>query len=269
MHGLDNTDNIKHVPIPKSGYIIDDTQYDEGSVYSKYGVYLDKTGITTYMQLVGSLIWLTGVRIDIVFATTFLAWFTKQPRIHHLNMATHVVSYLYHTKDVPLVLGGKSKLGVLTDSDASLATATKRRSVLGQVTRLGDKAGAITAKAVSSTLVHCSSFEAELDACSKAIKTMMYISNIIREIGLEQVTPVLHCDNEAMVNFVKGEGVAKGVRHMEIRMWYTREQYRISNVDLQWKSGIVLSADKLTKLADKADQYEFMYDVQGLWLLED
>ena len=268
MHGLNNDESIKHVPIPKSGYIIDDSEFEEGSMYNKYAAYLDKKGITKYMQIVGSFIWLTGVRIDIVFATTFLAWFTRQPRIHHLNMALHVVSYLYHTKHVPLVLGGKSKLGVLTDSDASLATATKRRSVLGQVTRLGDRAGAITAKAVSSTLVHCSSFEAELDACSKAIKTMLYISNVIREIGLEQATPVLHCDNEAMVNFVKGEGVAKGVRHMEIRMWYTREQYRISNVDLQWKSGTVLSADKLTKLADKNDQYEFMYDVQGLWLLE-
>jgi hypothetical protein len=25
-----------------------------------------------------------------------------------------------------------------------------------------------------------------------------------------------------MFNFVKGEGMAKGVRHMELRMWFTR-----------------------------------------------
>ena len=37
--------------------------------------------------------------------------------------------------------------------------------------------------------------------------------------------PTSFNDNEAMIDFVKGDSVAKGVRHMEMRMWYTREKY--------------------------------------------
>jgi hypothetical protein len=28
-----------------------------------------------------------------------------------------------------------------------------------------------------------------------------------------------------MIDFVKGDSVAKGVRHMEMRMWFTREKH--------------------------------------------
>ena len=265
---VDEKDKVKHVPIPKHGYKINDEEYeDQDGVTDTTGSYLDKNGITLYMEIVGCLIWLCGVRIDIIFATMYLSWFTQKPRIHHMNMAVYCATYLYNDKNTPLVLGGKGDLGVLCDSDASLATAPKRRSVLGMVVRLGENAGAVMAKATTSQLTHSSSFEAELDACSKAFKLMVYISNVIDGLGLEQKKAVLHCDNLAMVNFVKGEGIAKGVRHMEIRMWYTRELYRISKVDVVWKAGTVISADFLTKLAEKESHSVFRKDVQGLKLL--
>lgn len=255
----------KHVPIPQSGYVVEDYEFELMS--DKSAEYLGKKDITNYMQIVGSLIWLTDVRVDITFATTYTAWFTKAPRRHHLDMSRHVVAYLLHSIDVPLVLGGKGKLGILTDSDASLATGPRRRSILGMAIRLGLRAGVISAKAVASALLHSSSFECELDSCSRALKLVRYVFNVIYALGLPQEKPVLYCDNEAMINFVKGEGVAKGVRHMEVRMWYTREQYQMGNVDVVWKSGKTLVADKLTKLANRLDQQEFMHDVQGLSLL--
>ena len=70
-----------------------------------------------------------------------------------------------------------------------------------------------------------------------------------------------------MINFVKGEGVAKGVRHMELRMWYTREEYQKKNADLEYMQGIKIPADKLTKLGGVHDHQEFAKDIQGLKLL--
>lgn len=264
--------NVKarSVPMPMSQYIVKEYDYDDRSKVKEVDAQLlNQKGITVYMQIVGSLIWLTGVRIDIMFATMYLAWHTKAPRQHHMNMCMYVLSYLYNSMDVPLVLGGKGKLGVVTESDASLGTAPKGRSVLGQITRLGEGAGAVTAKTTASTLTHCSSFEAELDACSRAMKSMRYIGNVLYELGIEQEQPVLYCDNEAMVNFVKGDSVAKGVRHMELRLWYTREQYKLGHCNLMWKSGKVIAADKLTKLADQEAHEAFRYNVQGLSLLYD
>lgn len=263
-YGLTDS-KVEQVPIPESGYLINDYEFEKRP--PEVAEFLGKKDITEYMQVVGSLIWLTGVRVDITLATTYTAWFTKAPRRHHMDMAKHVVKYLYHSKTVPLVLGGKGKLGILSESDASYGTGPKRRSILGQMTRLGPGAGVIAAKAVASAVVHGSSFECELDSCSRVMKTIRYVYNVISALGVQQEVPHLYCDNESMVNFVKGEGVAKGVRHMEIRMWYTREQYQMGNVVVDWKAGKYLVADRFTKLASKLDQQEFRFDVQGLRLL--
>jgi len=257
----------KHVPIPKSGYIVRESEFE--GLPRGQGELVGVKARQWYLEVVGCLIWLIGVRLDITFATTYLAWSTKSPREHHITMAKYVVSYLYHSIDVPLVLGGHDDVGVIAASDASLGTGPKGRSISAVFVRLGKSAGGVMAKSRAGQCVSLSSFEAELDACCTAIKLMRYFMNLLKELGIQPSKPVLQCDNMAMIDFVKGEGVAKGVRHMELRMWYTREQYLMNNMDLMYTSGKVISADKLTKLGDRLDHAEFMRDVQGLHLLPD
>ena len=258
---------IKHVPIPQSGYLVHDHHFDELSEEKK--ALLDKKGREKYMQIVGSLIWLNGVRLDIIFATTYLSWFTMAPRQHHMDMALYVVSYLYHSIDIPLVLGGNDDVGIIGATDASLGTGPKGRSISSVFMRLGSKSGGVIAKSNAGHTVSLSSFEAELDACSRGMKVMRFLVNLLKQLSIDQNQPVLNCDNQAMIGFVKGEGVAKGVRHMELRMWYTREQYRMHNFNLEHMSGKIIPADKFTKLGDRLDHQEFLRDVQGLGLLLD
>jgi hypothetical protein len=71
-----------------------------------------------------------------------------------------------------------------------------------------------------------------------------------------------------MVRFVHGEGVAKGVRHMELRMWYVRERYKKGNVLVEWMTGKKIPADKLTKLGTREEHEGFTRDIMGLSLLE-
>jgi hypothetical protein len=256
---------VRHVPIPQSGYLVREYEFDE--LPRGDGELLGPKDINKYMQIVGSLIWLTVVRLDIVFATTYLAWFTKAPRKHHLNMALYVVSYLYHSKELPLVLGGDEVIQARAASDGSYGTGPKGRSISGLFVRLGSKAGGVIAKSTAAHTVSLSSFEAELDAYSRAVKVMRFLYNLLYSLGIEQERPVIECDNKAMIGFAQGEGVAKGARHMELRMWYVREQYKMRNYDLVYKSGKVLAADKFTKLGDRLDHQAFVHDVQGLGLL--
>ena len=261
LHGS----KVRHVPIPQSGYVIKDADFEKMS--AEAAEFLGIKEIKVYLRIVGSLVWLVPVRMDVMFAVTYLTWFTRAPRRHHLQMALHVLEYLYHSMDVPLVLGGKGKLQVETSSDASLGTAPKGRSVLSQFTRLGAGAGGVYAKSSASSVVSLASFEAELEACTRAIKTLLYITNFFTELNIEVEKPMLRCDNEAMVNFVMGETTANGARHVELKQWFTREQYKMNHFTLKWQSGKEISADKFTKLADHLKQQEFRYDVQGLALL--
>jgi hypothetical protein len=253
--------------MPKHGYLVADYEFD--SLSEKDSAFLSATEITIYMQLVGIFIWFVVLRVDTTFTVTYLTWFTKKPRVHHMKMALYLLSYLYYSKDIPLVLGGVDKLQIITYTDSSTGTGPKGRSVSGLIGRLGSKAGAVCAKSHATHTVRLSSFESELEANAQGMKTSRRLDNTTTELMFEMSEqPVQFCDNEAMIDFVKGEGEAKGVRHMELRMWYIREQYARGNLDIQYMPGVLLCADKCTKACDRKEIEKFRYDVQGLELLE-
>eukprot|EP00388_Colpodella_angusta_P046725 GDKK01070407.1.p1 GENE.GDKK01070407.1~~GDKK01070407.1.p1 ORF type:complete len:254 (+),score=-19.77 GDKK01070407.1:41-763(+) len=237
---------------------------------SKSAEYLSLDDMKLYMQIVGSLIWIGGIRMDIHYGLMYLTWFTKKPRVHHMSMAYYLMSYLYYSKDVPLVLGGKGDMIQETYFDSSWGTGPKGRSICAVMTRLGKDSACIVAKTTASaSTVSMSSFESELETCTLAMKTSKRIKNILDELNCKLVSrPVLYNDNEAMINFVKGEGMASGARHMELRMWYVREQYAMGSVDLLHMPGVILPADRLTKPSTKQEQAEFTSFVMGLKLIE-
>lgn len=186
-----------------------------------------------------------------------------------MRMARCVLSYLNKTQDLPLVLGGSTEVNAVTFSDASLGTGPKGRSVLGNLTKLNEKAGAVSANSKATNVVFTSSFEVELDGATRGLKSNSRVVNVLTELGVQMsALPHLWSDNKAMVNFIHGEGVAKGVRHMELRMWYVRERYKQGNVVIDWMLGEEMPADKLTKLGSREEHEVFTRDIMGLGLLE-
>ena len=262
------TKNKRNIPIPTTGYLVNDYDFDQLS--PSESAFLPKPDITLYMQIVGVLIWIQGVRPDILFATLYLSWFTQKPRQHHFNMAYYCLGYLYTTKDLPLVLGGTSPISILSNTDASLATGPRRRSILGSMVTLGLNSGAVHAKATTSGSTCLSSFEAELDGLTTLLKSVIRIRHILQELLPEFTTKgTIYSDNEALVNFVNGDGpMAKGVRHIEIRQWFTRDTIQKGQFELIHMPGVDIPADKLTKLGNISEHAQFRTQILGLSLLQ-
>ena len=116
-------------------------------------------------------------------------------------------------------------------------------------------------------LIADSSFGAELDGVSSAIKTIMRVQNILTEMGFSSNYNKKISDNEAMINFIKGTGVAKGIRHLELRLWYVREEISKGKVDVFFMPGKDMPADQLTKILTRAEFEAFRDRIQGLKLL--
>ena len=70
-----------------------------------------------------------------------------------------------------------------------------------------------------------------------------------------------------MIEFVKGNSMVKGASHMELRQFYTREEFQKGNVTLEYMPGTVLPADKLTKLGNVTEHEAFASNIMGLNLL--
>jgi hypothetical protein len=252
----------RKVPMPTSGYVVREHELMSLSTYKKR--LLNVKEISNYMTIVGTLIWLQGVRLDIIFAVLYLSWNTRSPTQHHMDMANYVISYLYNTIDVPLVLGGKENVNVSIYFDASHGTGPKSRSITGVLAKLNQSSGAIFAKATAQSTVKLSSFESELDGVTTSFKTAAKINNILKELHISTNNiATAYNDNEANIEFVKGNSVAKGVRHMELRMWYTREEFRKGNINLEYMPGTEIPADKLTKLGAVNEHRKFTVNIQG------
>jgi hypothetical protein len=220
----DKIRKVKLVPMPQSGYVIGESKLDE--LGPEDAAFLSRKDQLEYMALVGGLIWISGIRHDILFAVLYLTWSTHNPRGHHLRMAYNVIAYLKATVGLDLVLGGGTELRIIAFSDASLGTGPKGRSIIAYFIRLGEHAGAVAAKTRSTMTVCLSSFECEFDGAATALKGIQRTVNVLVELQQKlHDVPILLCDNRAMLEFIQGNSDAKAVRHMALRMWYVREKF--------------------------------------------
>lgn len=200
--------------------------------------------------------------MDLSFVMSYLTGYTFKPRKHHFRVAIGTVGYLWETVELVLVLGGD--LNVRAYSDSSHGTSRDHRSVCGSVIKLSEQAGAVVAKSVVSIYVRLSSFEAEMEAMNVTIKLLNWILKVKEDlIGKVAEIPVVYGDNKAMVDFVKGDGEAKGVRHIEMKMYYVREEYVKKKFELEFMRGEIIPADLLTKVGSKSDFERFREYILG------
>lgn len=261
----DNNDlKRKTIPIPPSKYLVYDEQF--ALLPASQQTVLNAAGQKLYMKIIGALIWISGVRHDIVFPTTYLSWFTQHPIEFQLYLARHLVQYLHTTINMPLVLGGPPLVEPVAFSDSSLAQGPKRRSINGGLVKMHPKSGAIQATAKATVGNRLNTFEAELDAATNGFKELSYLRHILQVINypLSSDPLNLYADNAAMINFVKGEGTATGVRYMDIRLWFTRELYQKNEITINYMSGTTIPANLLTKLGNGSEHSQFCHDILGL-----
>jgi hypothetical protein len=260
-------------PLPQSRYLITDEDYAKAHFLKEEEKVLvtSKADNRLYLQMVGSLLWVQGVRHDIAFAVLYLTWFTHAPRYHHLTMARRVIRYLICTELVPLVLGGTEERRIITTTDASLATGPKGRSIIASVSRLSPRSGAVHVKTRAEMHVSLSSYQGEIGSYYRGIKDGARIKNILDEFGeLQNFNPVrlLIGDNEKGVDFLNSDVSGEGIKHAELRFHYIREEIAKGGVEAVWRKGTTNSADCATKPKGTEEMQAHVYDVQGLALLD-
>ena len=68
-------DRKSNIPMPLDGYIVDKQKLEELGDLAKP---LTPAEVSDYLNVVGSLIWIVGVRFDVSFALMYLTWHSIQ-----------------------------------------------------------------------------------------------------------------------------------------------------------------------------------------------
>ena len=158
-----------------------------------------KVDNTNYKQIVGSLMYLTETRPDIMYYVSLISRYMENPTEMHLLAAKRILRYLQGTRDFGLFYkkGKKLELFGFTDSDC-VGDQDDRRSTSGYVFMLGT--GAVSWSSKKQQIVTLSTTEAEFIAATACACQAIWLRRILEELQFKQVeATTVFCDNNSAI----------------------------------------------------------------------
>ena len=200
-----------------------------------------------FQTVIGSLLYIMlGTRPDIAFAVTKLSQFAANPSQEHLTKALYICRYLLGTRSYSLVYDGASGLGLCacTDSDWGSDPFT-RRSQTGYFLKLAGGIFSWQSRA-QKTVAH-SSTEAEYMAISDCSRQVVWIRNLMSEIGYELAPIPIAGDSQGSLFMSSNPVTESRSKHIDIRYHAIREYIENKQVEVFFVDGSDNPADLFTK----------------------
>lgn len=194
-----------------------------------------KVDAKMFQSLIGSLMYIgLCTRPDILHAVTKLSQFNNDPHIEHLNGCHHVMRYLNATSNLSLQYKCSGKpLHGFADADWA-GGSDDRKSFTGFVFILAG--GAVMYESKKQQTVALSSTEAEYMALSSAAKEIIYIRNLLTEIGFSRLVKnaiTLYGDNIGSQQLVRNPVYHSRSKHIDIKVHHIRDVYKEGKLDLK------------------------------------
>jgi hypothetical protein len=208
---------------------------------------LDDKGRATYMEMVGSLLYLAVcTRPDINQAVGALARYMSKPTAAHLEAAKRVLRYVAGTSQMGIVFGGTktATLHGYCDSDFAGDPDT-RRSTTGYLFLLNG--GAISWSSRLQPTVAASTCEAEFMAAAAAVKEALWLRKLMPTLGTQVHTLRMFCDNQGTIKMLKNPIESARSKHIDIAHKFARERTCRGEISFQYVRTDQMTADVLTK----------------------
>ncbi|GKB60915.1 putative ribonuclease H-like domain-containing protein, partial [Tanacetum coccineum] len=211
----------------------------------------DKDGIDVdvhvYRFMIGSLMYLTASRLDIMFVVCACARFQVTPKASHLNAVKRIFRYLKHKPKLGLWYPRDSpfELKAFSDSDYRGASLDKK-STTCDCQFLGRRL--ISWQCKKQMIVVNSTTEAEYVAAANCCGQVLWIQNQMMDYGFNFMNTKIHIDNKSTICIVKNHVYHSRTKHIEIRHHFIRECYEKRLIDVIKIHTDANVADLLTKL---------------------
>jgi len=201
-----------------------------------------------YQELIGRLIYLSvHTRPDLSFALSCLSQFNSDPRVMHMSALKRILRYLKGTIDYCLEFGRKNQTNrIECEADASWYRTQDAKSFTEiLIYRNGDL---IHWRSKKQSMIALSLTESELEAILEDVKEIVWISRLLREIGLsEKMTREVKYDNLNAVRLANGRNFKTKSKLMNRKCHFIREAVKGERIHVSHVSNTDMTADCLTK----------------------
>jgi hypothetical protein len=203
---------------------------------------------TLYRQLVGSLIYLTVTRPDLVYIVHLVSQFMSAPRSTHYAAVLRILRYIKGTLFHGLHFSAQSSLELRAYADADWAgDPTDHRSTTGYCFLLGSFL--ISWRSKKQSVVARTSTEAEYRVLADATSELLWLRWLLTDMGAPQTTSTpIHCDNRSAIHIAHNDVFHERTKHIEIDCHFIRHHLQQSALHLL----SVFSEDQLADVFTKS-----------------
>ncbi|GJV74675.1 putative ribonuclease H-like domain-containing protein [Tanacetum coccineum] len=215
-----------------------------------------------YRSMIGSLMYLTASRPDIMFVVCACARFQVTPKMSHLHAVKRIFRYLKGQPKLGLWYPRDSPFDLEAFSDSDYAGASlDRKSTTGGCQFLGKRL--ISWQCKKQTIVANSTTEAEYVAAANFYGQVLWIQNQMLNYGFNFMNTIIYIDNESTICIVKNLVFHSKTKHIEIRHHFIRDSYKKRLIQVIKIYNDHNIADLLTKAFD-VSRFNFMVASIGM-----
>ncbi|GKC03652.1 retrovirus-related pol polyprotein from transposon TNT 1-94, partial [Tanacetum coccineum] len=217
---------------------------------------------TLYHGMIGSLMYLTSSRPDLIYAVCLCARYQAKPTEKHLNAVKRIFRYLKGTINMGLWYSKDTDMSLTAYSDADHAGCQDtRRSTSGSAQFLGDKLVSWSSKKQKSTAI--SSTEAEYIALSGCCAQILWMRSQLTDYGFQFNKIPLYCDNKSAIALCCNNVQHSRAKHIDVRYHFIKEQVENGIVELYFVRTEYQLADIFTKPLPR-ERFNFLIEKLGM-----
>ncbi|GJV40206.1 putative ribonuclease H-like domain-containing protein [Tanacetum coccineum] len=215
-----------------------------------------------YRSMIGSLMYLTASRPDIMFAVCACSRFQVTLKTSHLSAVKRIFRYLKGKPKLGLWYPRVSSFDLEAYSDSDYARANlDRKSTTGGCQFLGRRL--ISWQCKKQTIVATSTTEAEYVAAANCCGQVLWIQNQMLDYGFNFMNTKIYIDNESTICIVKNPVYHSKTKHIAIRHHFIRDAYEKKLIQVLKIHTDDNVADLLTKAFD-VSRFQFLVVTIGM-----
>ncbi|GJT81505.1 retrovirus-related pol polyprotein from transposon TNT 1-94 [Tanacetum coccineum] len=209
-----------------------------------------------YHSKIGSLMYLTSSRPDLVQAVCYCARYQARPTQKHLKEVKRIFKYLKGTINMGLWYPKDSGFELTAFSDADHAGCLDtRKSTSGGIQFLGDKLVSWMSKKQNCTAM--SSAKAEYVALSASCAQVMWMRTQLQDYGFNYNKIPLYCDSQSAIAISCNPVQHSRTKHIHTRYHFIKEQVENGIIELYFVRTEYQLADMFTKALPE-DRFKYL-----------